>query len=104
MTREDELLLSYVAGMLTVAIVLPVTVVAAIRFIPPIREATRGFVVRTVDERIARARAGLRGDLQAIDATVAAIIRTATGAPVEVLIHNEVAIPAADAALGALGA
>lgn len=105
MDPDDKAVLAYLAGVVTVAVVLPGLFVLAVRHVPPIRRAFRRSVVEKVDAIVVRQKdrqsAIVRGTIDGALLTVAA----ATDRPSPGAVINElVSQPAADAVLSELGA
>jgi len=101
-TEDDRLLLAYLAGAFTVAVVVPTLAWAAVRYVPPVRRAAREAIANTLDQKIADVRAGLEPTLRAVDASVTGIVQASTREPIAVTIHNRITVPVADAALNAV--
>lgn len=108
MSRDDEealkVSLAYLAGVLTVAVVLPVCFVVAVRYVPPIRRAVRHGLASQVDTQVRNLSAGGDPVLRTIISGAAAILPSITGEGWDAFVHNHLSNLAADAALHALGA
>ena len=103
--EELHVALAYLAGALTVAVVLPVCFVAAVRYVPPVRRAFRHGVAGMVDTQV-RNLSAANGDpmLRLLIGSASAILPGVTGEGFDTFVHNHVSNLAADAALRALGA
>lgn len=104
LTCDDRVVLAFLGGVLFTALIVPNLVLAAIRYIPPVRTATHRFIVETVDTQVASARAGLPPELRAATALAEIGVQQATRQTLAEVVHERLSVPAADAALAALGA
>lgn len=105
MDPDDKAVIAYIAGVLTVAVVLPGAFVLAVRHIEPFRRMVRQDIASRVDQAIAIQKTNLspivRGTVDGALLTIAA----ATGRGSAAAVVNELASqPAADAVLAELGA
>lgn len=100
MTEDDKLILAYVAGVLTVAVVLPGMFVLGVKYVPPFREAVRAEVVRTVDESVAGALGSLPPDVAAAVGVTDAFLRVQQRITLPEFVHRSAAVPAGDYVVG----
>lgn len=104
MSEDDKILLAYVAGIVTAAVVVPSILVLMVRYLPPVQRAVRQKVEREVDGAVARIRRNATGEVALINAAVTGVLPVTTGRTVEQIVHEQVSVRAADAVLDAFGA
>lgn len=102
MEHDDAIVLAYLAGVLTVAVGVPVAFVASIRYVPPVRRAFRAWIEDTTDREVSGLMvANLPHEIVGLaDAT----LRVSQRVTLAQFVHREVSVRAASAVLEFLGA
>jgi len=102
---DDEATLAYLAGVITVAVILPAAFVLAVRHIEPVRKAFRSFVVERVDIVVGTQRLRLQPVVRGlVDGSLLTIAAATERRSIEQVVNEMASQPAADAVLDELGA
>lgn len=104
MNDDDKVLLAYVAGVLTVAVVIPAALLIAVQHIPAVQRALRRQIIMRVDSSVANARSRLTLELAAVDAGAEFATQATLHQSLAELVHTRVAPLVADAVFENLGA
>jgi len=102
---DDEATLAYLAGVITVAVILPAAFVLAVRHIEPVRKAFRSFVVERVDIAVGTQRLRLQPVVRGlVDGSLLTVAAATERRSIEQVVNEMASQPAADAVLDELGA